>query len=110
MGIGFFECGVIATVAVYIIIGYFKKLEDRITFYDGWFSVYVRVEDPSCFADIYDEVKKMGMKTGEVQLLDKKHECREAIISVRNNSHRDRDEILSTLQNITGVSKARYVS
>ena len=48
MGIGFFECGVIATVAVYIIIGYFKKLEDRITFYDGWFSVYVRVEDPSC--------------------------------------------------------------
>ncbi|HIW51570.1 MAG TPA: MgtC/SapB family protein [Candidatus Blautia intestinavium] len=110
MGIGFFECGVIATVAVYIIIGYFKKLEDRITFYDGWFSVYVRVEDPSCFADLYDEVKKMGMKTGEVQLLDKKHECKEAIISVRNNSHRDRDEILSTLQNITGVSKARYVS
>ena len=110
MGIGFFECGVIATVAVYIIIGYFKKLEDRITFYDGWFSVYVRVENPSCFADLYDEVKKMGMKTGEVQLLDKKHECKEAIISVRNNSHRDRAEILSTLQNITGVSKARYVS
>ena len=106
MGIGFFECGVIATVAVYIIIGYFKKLEDRITFYDGWFSVYVRVEDPSCFADIYDEVKKMGMKTGEVQLLDKKHECREAIISVRNNSHRDRDEILSTLQNISMICPA----
>ena len=52
----------------------------------------------------------MGMKTGEVQLLDKKHECKEAIISVRNNSHRDRDEIISALQNINGVSKARYVS
>ena len=62
IGIGFFECGIVATLAVYVIIRNFKKLEDRITFNDGWFSVYVRLEDVSNLSDFYTGIKDMGMK------------------------------------------------
>ena len=68
IGIGFFECGIVATLAVYVIIRNFKKLEDRITFNDGWFSVYVRLEDVSNLSDFYTGIKDMGMKVGEVQV------------------------------------------
>jgi len=110
MGIGFFECGIAATAAMYIIIGYFKKVEDRITFYDGWFTIYVSVEDASSLANLYDGIKELGMKTGEVQILGKKHECKEALVSVRNDAHKERGEILSALDSIGGVVAVRYIS
>ena len=110
MGIGFFECGIAATAAMYIIIGYFKKVEDRITFYDGWFTIYVSVEDASSLANLYDRIKELGMKTGEVQILGKKHECKEALVSVRNDAHKERGEILSALDSIGGVVAVRYIS
>ena len=46
-------------------------MEDRITFNDGWFSVYVRLEDVSNLSDFYTGIKDMGMKVGEVQVYDK---------------------------------------
>ena len=110
MGIGFFECGIAATAAMYIIIGYFKKVEDRITLYDGWFTIYVSVEDASSLANLYDGIKELGMKTGEVQILGKKHECKEALVSVRNDAHKERGEILSALDSIGGVVAVRYIS
>ena len=99
-----------STAAVYIIIGYFKKVEDRITFYDGWFIIYVSVEDASSLANLYDGIKELGMKTGEVQILGKKHECKEALVSVRNDAHKERGEILSALDSIGGVVAVRYIS
>lgn len=54
-----------------------KKIEDRITFNDGWFSVYVRLEDVSNLSDFYTGIKDMGMKVGEVQVYDKNTNLRE---------------------------------
>ena len=90
IGIGFFECGIVATLAVYVIIRNFKKLEDRITFNDGWFSVYVRLED--------------------VQVYDKKHEFKGAIVSIQNCAHRDREDVLSLLNSLRGVIDVKYIS
>ena len=110
IGIGFFECGIVATLAVYVIIRNFKKLEDRITFNDGWFSVYVRLEDVSNLSDFYTGIKDMGMKVGEVQVYDKKHEFKGAIVSIQNCAHRDREDVLSLLNSLRGVIDVKYIS
>ena len=41
IGIGFYECGIIATLAVYMIIGVLKKLEDKITFAHGLSLIHI---------------------------------------------------------------------
>ena len=110
IGIGFFECGIVATLAVYVIIRNFKKLEDRITFNDGWFSVYVRLEDVSNLSDFYTGIKDMGMKVGEVHVYDKKHEFKGAIVSIQNCAHRDREDVLSLLNSLRGVIDVKYIS
>lgn len=110
IGIGFYECGVIATLAVYSIIGIFKKVEDRITFYDGWFSVYVCFEDVSNLPDFYDGINALGMKVGDVQTFEKHHELKGAIVSIHNRVRKNRADILGLIKNIKGVESAKYIS
>lgn len=110
IGIGFFECGIAATVAVYIIIGVFKRIEDRITFHGGWFSVYVCFVDVSNLADFYDGINALGMKIGDVQIFEKKHEFKGAVISIQNCVRKNREDILKDLKAIQGVASVKYIS
>lgn len=110
IGIGFYECGIIATLAVYMIIGVLKKLEDKITFAHGWFSVYIQCEDAVGLTYFYDGINELGMKIGDVQIFEKKHEFKGAVISVLNRTRKSREEILEEILDIRGVESAKYVS
>lgn len=110
IGIGFFECGIVATLAVYIIIGVLKKFEDKITFSHGWFSVYIQCENVSDLTDFYDGVKEIGIKLGDVQIFEKKHEFKGAVISLLNCTRKNREELLVELRNIKGVENVKYIS
>lgn len=52
----------------------------------------------------------MGMKVGEVQVYDKKHEFKGAIVSIQNCAHRDREDVLSLLNSLRGVIDVKYIS
>lgn len=110
IGIGFFECGIIATLAVYMIIGVFKKIEDKITFPHSWFSIYVQCEDISGLTNFYDGVDQLDMKIGDVQIFEKKHEFKGAVISIFNSTHKNRTEILEDFYRIEGIESVKYIS
>lgn len=110
IGIGFFECGIAATLAVYVTMGTFKRVEDRITFHNGWFGVYVQLGDISNLTDFYDGINALGMKIGEVQIFEKKHEFKGAIISIQNCIHEDREDVLKKIGMIHGVEKVNFIS
>lgn len=110
IGTGFLECGIVATFAVYIIVKYFKKLEGKITYNDGWFSVYVQLEGISPLTDLYDSVSGLGMKVGDVQIYGKKNKLPEAVVSIQNSSGQGRDEVLAALSGIKGIIEVKYIS
>lgn len=110
IGTGFLECGIVATFAVYIIVKYFKKLESKITYNDGWFSVYVQLEEISRLTDLYDSVSGLGMKVGDVQIYGKKNKLPEAVVSIQNSSGQGRDEVLAALGGIKGIIEVKYIS
>lgn len=110
IGTGFLECGIVATFAVYIIVKYFKKLEGKITYNDGWFSVYVQLEGISRLTDLYDSVSGLGMKVGDVQIYGKKNKLPEAVVSIQNSSGQGRDEVLAALSGIKGIIEVKYIS
>ena len=110
IGTGFLECGIVATFAVYAIVKYFKKLESKITYNDGWFSIYVQMEEISRLTDLYDSVGGLGMKVGYVQIYIKKEELPEAVVSIQNSSGQGRDGVLAALNGIKGIIEVKYIS
>ena len=50
------------------------------------------------------------MKIGDVQIFEKKHEFKGAVISVLNRTRKSREEILEEILDIRGVESAKYVS
>ena len=45
MGIGFYDAGIIATLAVHLIMAKFKGIEIRFKLSNTWFSVYIELDE-----------------------------------------------------------------
>ena len=110
IGTGFLECGVVATFAVYIIVKYFKKLEGKMVYNDGWFSLYVQLEEIAWLTELYECTGSLGMKVGDVQIYNKKDELPEAVVSIQNSSGKSREELLAALHGIKGIIEVKYIS
>lgn len=50
------------------------------------------------------------MKIGEVQIFEKKHEFKGAVISIQNCIHEDREDVLGKIEMIHGVEKVNFIS
>ena len=110
IGIGFYECGIAATIAVFLIITHFRKIENLFTFNDTWLSVYVEMDEMSRLSDFYSAAAGLGMKVGDIQLNKKNKEFQSAIVSLRNQERKSRDQILGSLAAIEGVQFVKYTS
>lgn len=110
IGIGFYECGIAATVAVYLIITQFRKIENRFAFSNMWISVYVEMEDMSNMTDLYAAAKNMGMVVGDVQISKQGKTFKGAIVSFRNDRKLEREVILASLTEVPGMTSVRYTA
>ncbi len=110
IGIGFYECGIGATFAVYLIISQFRKIENRFTFSDTWVSIYVEMDDIGDVPGIYEKSKSMGMVVGDVQIIKKGKNFRGANIDLRNDKRLDREVILSKLTETKGLQVIKFTS
>ena len=110
IGIGFYIAGIIATLAVSLIMTQFKKLEYRLIFDDVWFSVYVEMDDTVKMADIAREIAGFGLEIGEVQFGKKRKGFQKAVINLKNREHRGREEVLKYLENMEGIQFVKYTS
>ena len=81
IGIGFYEAGIIATLAVSLIMTQLKKLEYHLIFDDVWLSVYVELDDAVKMTDLVREFSPAGLVIGEVQIEKKRKGFQKAVIS-----------------------------
>lgn len=110
IGIGFYEAGIIATLAVSLIMTQLKKLEYRLIFDDVWLSIYVELDDTVGMTGLAREFAGCGLAIGEVQIEKKKKGFQKAVISLKNTEHRSREAVLKYLENVEGIQFVKYTS
>ena len=110
VGIGYIKCGLIATLAVYVIIARLKRIEERMLRKRSWIEVVIKLDNVDYLADFHDVVEKMGMKIGSIQIYNKKEEIKSVIIGIQNCVGKDEEVIINDLRNINGIKSVRYIS
>ncbi len=110
IGIGFYIAGIIATMAVSLIMTQFKKLEYHLIFDDVWLSMYVEMDEDAKMADIAREIAGFGLEIGEVQVGKKRKGFQKAVINLKNTEHKGREEVLKYLENMKEIQFVKYTS
>ncbi len=67
-GIGFYSAGILATLAVYLIMARFKKLEYKFILEDVYCGVYVEFNGTVTISDIAQRILGYGLEIEEVQM------------------------------------------
>lgn len=110
IGIGFYEAGIAATLAVSLIMTQFKKLENRLLFADVWMNLYVELDEDVKMSDIAVALEAAGLLMGEVQFGKKRKGFQKVIIGIKNSGHKSREEVLERVGGIKGVQFVKYAS
>ena len=110
IGIGFYEAGIIATLAVSLIMTQLKKLEYHLIFDDVWLSVYVELDDAVKMTDLVREFSPAGLVIGEVQIEKKRKGFQKAVISLKNTEHKSREAVLQFLEDVEGIQFVKYTA
>lgn len=110
IGIGFYEAGIIATLAVSLIMTHLKKLEYHLIFDDVWLSVYVELDDAVKMTDLVQEFSSVGLVIGEVRIEKKRKGFQKAVISLKNTEHKSREAVLRFLENVEGIQFVKYTA
>ena len=110
IGIGFYEAGIIATLAVSLIMTQLKKLEYHLIFDDVWLSVYVELDDAVKMTDLVREFSPAGLVIGEVQIEKKRKGFQKAVISLKNTEHKSREAVLQFLEEVEGIQFVKYTA
>jgi len=110
IGIGFYEAGIVATLAVLLIMTQLKKLESHLIFNDNWLSVYVEMDEAVKMGDIQSHLAGYGLEMGEMQISKKRKGFQKAVISLKNIEHKSRETVLHYLENMEGIQFVKYTS
>ena len=110
IGIGLYEAGIIATLAVSLIMTQLKKLEYHLIFDDVWLSVYVELDDAVKMTDLVREFSPAGLVIGEVQIEKKRKGFQKAVISLKNTEHKSREAVLQFLEEVEGIQFVKYTA
>lgn len=108
LGIGYIKAGVVATLAVYLIIVILKPLEEVIIHRQEEMEViflYSEVEEMKRFQK---ELDKMKIKIASVQIFHESNKRLRAVITVRSYPKKRKDDILSELLMLPGVKSVTH--
>lgn len=108
LGIGFYEAGIVATVAVFLIMTRLRQLEYHWINDDEWFRFYVEMEEDVKISRVAQELLTMGIQMGEMRMEQHAESFQKAVISLSDKNHRSRDEITKYLERIDGVLFVKY--
>ena len=109
IGIGFYSAGILATLAVYLIMARFKKLEYKFILEDVYCGVYVEFDGTVTISDIAQRIAGYGLEIEEVQMGKPGKEFRKAMITLRNKKEESRDMVLKQMEAIDGVRYVKYI-
>lgn len=110
IGIGFYEAGIVATLAVSLIMTQLKKLEYRRMVDDLWLSIYVELDAAVMMSELAEKLAEFGLEIGEVQPGKKRKGFQKAVINIKNKEHKSRGVILRYIQGVEGIQFVKYTS
>jgi putative Mg2+ transporter-C (MgtC) family protein len=110
IGIGFYSGGIFTTIAVYMIISKFRRLEDKFTHNDTWFKIYVELKALTVIPAFKVAVEAYGLEIGDIQINNNQQKdfCN-AIIAIKNSPHKKSDDIIDYLEHIDGIEEIKYI-
>ena len=110
IGVGFHSCGIIATIAVYIVISKFRTIANYFTHNDMWLRVYVEFESISHIQMVCSVIESFGLQIGDVMLNNPNNSGNyNAIISFKNTENKSDKEISSFIKKLEGIETVKFV-
>lgn len=109
LGIGFYSAGLIATVAVYLIMTHFKKVEYSMLVESVCYGIYLEFGGETSIAVITQKVLDYGLEIQEVQMGKRGKKFQRAVITVKSMKNETRENILKFMEEIDGVTFVKYI-
>lgn len=108
LGIGFYEAGIVATSAVFLIMTRLRKLEYHLINDDEWFRFYVEMEENVKISRVAQELLSIGIQMGEMRMEQNAESFQKVVISLCDKNHRSREEVTKYLEKIDGILFVKY--
>ena len=110
IGIGFYSCGIIATIAVYIVISKFRGIANYFTHNDMWLRIYIEFEEISNLQVVCSVIESFGLQIGDVMLNNPNNSGNyNAIVSFKNIEEKSDKEIQEFLKKVEGIEKVKFI-
>lgn len=108
VGIGYIEAGILATLAVYIIIVVLKPVEEVMLHRQQAIEVILHFKDAKKIKDLNLKLSEMKVKAVSVQINNEEKEVKTALITINSYPRKKKEEILELLMEMEGVKKVKY--
>lgn len=108
VGIGYIPAGVLATLAVYIIIVMLKPVEEVILHRQQAIEVVLSFTDMAKVADFHQLLREMKLKASSVEINNEEDEKKIAIVILNTYPKRKKEEVIKKLMKAEGVKSIKY--
>lgn len=109
IGIGFYIAGIIATMAVYIIMSRLKKFENQVFLNNNWLEVYIELESAISISSIVERLKLHNIIIEEIHVGKNSNGLQRGTMNLRSLQRQDKEDIIQLIDKIEGVIYAEYI-
>lgn len=109
LGIGFYSAGVLATLAVYLIMAKFKKIEYRFFVDNSYIGIYIELDPGQTVTEIAKKITECGYEIEEIQRAEGRKEYQRLLVSLKSRKEENREEMQQRLEAIDGIRFTKYI-
>lgn len=109
LGIGFYSAGILATLAVYLIMAKFKKIEYRFFVDNSYIGIYIELDPGQSVTEIAKKITECGYEIEEIQRAEGRKEYQRLLVSLKSKKEENREEMQQRLEAIEGIRFTKYI-
>lgn len=109
LGIGFYSAGILATLAVYLIMAKFKKIEYRFFVDNSYIGIYIELDPGQSVTEIAKKITECGYEIEEIQRAEGRKEYQRLLVSLKSKKEENREEMQQRLEAIDGIRFTKYI-
>lgn len=109
IGIGFYIAGIIATIAVYVIMSRIKKFENEFFLNDSCLEVYIELENNISVSSIVENLKNHNITIEGIHVGKNSNGLQRGTINLRSLKNQDKEEIIELIDKLEGVIYVEYI-
>lgn len=109
IGIGFYIAGIIATIAVYVIMSRIKKFENEFFLNDSCLEVYIELENNISVSSIVENLKNHNITIEGIHIGKNSNGLQRGTINLRSLKNQDKEEIIKLIDKLEGVIYVEYI-